>query len=548
MFCKNCKKTILNQKLKNSVFMLCFGLLIIGCPLPLFAVEKELDNKDYPIWFSEFKHNYFTETEKVTSFAKDGKKYVLYSTDTNRYSSGTITNIIRTYTFDAKGNFIQWKYDEPGKKSGTIDFDSQGRMSKWELPDKISEFFYSQNDAVVIEKVIDKNTGESGFFIAGMFRTAMYAALYNKQPISEFELDCALNKVSEIKRFLKSASYDEKVCACKFAIAGGSFESLKILLDSFSNSEINKFINTAYKYNEILNRPNIKIYSNAIVDKVDFVFKHSQKRIYKERPIHPLDIPYFLYDFDWTTRTPLMWASALNSPKIVNLLIANGADIDERTDENVNSLMFAAAYNACDVVKLLMAKGVDINAECGYGQTPLMFAASQDACDAAKLLVKAGANVNAEDSLSYTPLIHAVIENSCDTAEFLIKNGAEVETTLMMIVASEDTYYDTAKLLITSGVDVNTRYYDDTTPLMYVDFDSYNVAGLLIKNGADVNAKDCNGKTPLMYALDKYAYDVAELLIKKGANVNARDNSGNTTMSYATNEDMKTLMKKYGAK
>lgn len=516
MVYKNCKKTIFNQKLKKSAFMLWFGILIIGFAFPLFAVEKELDNKDYPIWFSDFKHNYFTETEKVTSFAKDGKKYILHSTDTNSYSSGTITNISRTYTFDAKGNFVQWEYDEPGKKSGTIDFDSQGRMSKWELPDKILEFFYSQNDALVIEKAIDKDTGESGFYIAGMFRTAMYAALYNKQPISEFELDCALNKVSEVKRFLKSASYDEKVCACKYAIAGSSFESLKIILDSFSNSEINKFINVAYNYREIPNRPDIKIYSDAIVDKADFVFKHAQKRIYKERPIHPLDIPYFLYDFDWTTRTPLMWASALNSPKIVNLLIANGANIDARTNEDVNPIMFAAAYNACDVIKLFLAKGVDINIECEDGQTPLMFAASQDACDAAKLLVKAGADVNTEDSHSFTPLLHAVIENSCDTAEFLIKNGAEVETILMMIVASEDAYYDTAKLLI--------------------------------KNGADVNAKDSDGKTPLMYALVENAYDIAELLIKSKADVNARDNSGNTTLSYASNENMINLLKKYGAK
>ena len=53
-----------------------------------------------------------------------------------------------------------------------------------------------------------------------------------------------------------------------------------------------------------------------------------------------------LEEFYYNERTPLIWAAALNSPRIVKLLIENGANINARTDMNANALMFAVAYNS----------------------------------------------------------------------------------------------------------------------------------------------------------------------------------------------------------
>ncbi len=73
------------------------------------------------------------------------------------------------------------------------------------------------------------------------------------------------------------------------------------------------------------------------------------------------------------------------------------------------------------------------------------------------------------------------------------------------------------ELLITNGVDVNTKTDDGFTPLHVAARQGRTETGeVLITKDADVNAKDDDGKTPLDRAIKYNQSETADLLRKHG--------------------------------
>ncbi len=95
---------------------------------------------------------------------------------------------------------------------------------------------------------------------------------------------------------------------------------------------------------------------------------------------------------------------------------------------------------------------------------------------------------------------------------------------------------------------VNSKDSHGETPLHLASWNGHmEVARLMINKGADVNARNNLGETPLHLAVRDDDEDMAELLISKGGNVNARDNAGNTPLRKAESEEMRELLREYGA-
>ena len=59
---------------------------------------------------------------------------------------------------------------------------------------------------------------------------------------------------------------------------------------------------------------------------------------------------------------PLMRAAAIGNIKLVENLLLNGVDINQRGPRGATALMFAAGSGHLDIVKLLVAKGADLSA------------------------------------------------------------------------------------------------------------------------------------------------------------------------------------------
>ena len=93
-------------------------------------------------------------------------------------------------------------------------------------------------------------------------------------------------------------------------------------------------------------------------------------------------------------RTPLHLATTFSHKDIAELLLANGARIDEKDAESESTaLHWAARFGNKNVAGLLVAKGADINAKDKEGRTPLYIAVHHDH-KVAEFLINRGADGN----------------------------------------------------------------------------------------------------------------------------------------------------------
>lgn len=123
--------------------------------------------------------------------------------------------------------------------------------------------------------------------------------------------------------------------------------------------------------------------------------------------------------------TPLHTAAWGKNKAIIEVLVANGADIDAKDKYGKTPLAEAVVWGSIDVVETLIALGASINIKDSDGGTPLDWAVANGRKDCVEVLLAHGANVNAISKI-WAPLHEAAFHGSKDIAEFLIDNGAEV--------------------------------------------------------------------------------------------------------------------------
>ena len=73
-----------------------------------------------------------------------------------------------------------------------------------------------------------------------------------------------------------------------------------------------------------------------------------------------------------------MITSQQGDKEIIKLLLAAGANVDEKNTGGQTALMFASAHDHLEVVKLLLAAGADVNAKKKYDVTALMVGVSKN--------------------------------------------------------------------------------------------------------------------------------------------------------------------------
>ena len=107
-----------------------------------------------------------------------------------------------------------------------------------------------------------------------------------------------------------------------------------------------------------------------------------------------------------------------------------------------------------------------------------------------------------------------------------------------LLDALRDGDKETAKFLISIGVDVNVSNAQECTPLMFActHQNFSDIVRLLINNGAAVNVENLYGETALMFANCVGDQATIELLIKAGARTNSKDKPNITFAGKKTGE------------
>ena len=213
-------------------------------------------------------------------------------------------------------------------------------------------------------------------------------------------------------------------------------------------------------------------------------------------------------------QTALMKAAAAGHKEIVELLIANGADVKTRSLSETGShvLSWSVQNGGLDVVKVLVEAGSPINVRAKNGVSPLGRAASIGDADIVRYLVEQGADIemegvelpseNVRRPTLISPLMVAAKENHPECLQILIDAGAELNKTgwvgdTAIAHAARSGHVATVRILLIAGADVNSRSYSGCTPLIYSGYNGFlEITELLLAAGADPHVVGRNREIP----------------------------------------------------
>ena len=269
-----------------------------------------------------------------------------------------------------------------------------------------------------------------------------------------------------------------------------------------------------------------------------------------------------------TGATPLLIASAIGHPEVVELLLDNGADPNVKDANGFTSLHHAVRDSdygldpgekatSLRTVKALLAHGANPNLRLALdkakvaaeikeqgnagarqangqrtkrtaititevqleGATPVVLAAECNNLEAIKALVEAGADPN--------------IPTEQGTTALILASGAGTDVQRARANEERATAVKTAQYLIEHGADVNAAGEFGWTALHAASYQGLNdVISYLVSKGAKIDAFDQLGQTPLSISLSvltkdagarrlqiprRYLKETAELLLQLGA-------------------------------
>ena len=196
--------------------------------------------------------------------------------------------------------------------------------------------------------------------------------------------------------------------------------------------------------------------------------------------------------------------------------------------ERDSPLYYAADRGLTDVMEILISQGADVNESGGYQRMPLNIAARRGSITAVKLLLKHGANIDAPGRMC-TALGDASVGGYAELVKFLISRGADVNTgggyfSFALQAAAFYGVTSCVRLLLEHGADANARggIYGSALAAAACGYWQNNIETmeLLLSCGADMQA---HGEFPhvLTAAMGLYSdiarHRIVEFLLENGA-------------------------------
>lgn len=310
----------------------------------------------------------------------------------------------------------------------------------------------------------------------------------------------------------------------------------------------------------------------------------------------------------WGGQTALMWASARRHPAMMQLLIDHGADVDARSihrdyqrhvtaegrPKSLDSggftpLLYAARENCMSCVDVLLANGADIDLPDPDGVSALNVAIMNVNWDLAKQLIEAGADVNQWDIFGQAPLFTVIgnytrrdggrasidepnVTEGIEIVHLLLEHGANPNMQLFfrpadvrgstntrgstpLIRAANNGDLDIVSLLLEHGADPTLYMADRQTPIHAVlagragEEQALELIEIFYTAGTDINSvalinhrEEVRGGTALHYAVRKRYKEVIRKLASWGIDMDAIDQDGLTALDYTQSRGFMPFM------
>lgn len=233
---------------------------------------------------------------------------------------------------------------------------------------------------------------------------------------------------------------------------------------------------------------------------------------------------------------------------VVEMLLNAGADINAKTIDGKGNtpLHIAAESGSLKIIQLLLANKANVNLGNKIGVKPVHIATRECHIDVLSLLLENGAQVNTEnedftDLLTPLHIACDLSDKSIDFVKLLLKHHADVNCFARYFtplhVASRNIYpsIEVIRLLLNAGANPNAKTIEgEETPLHIATSYTYlDIIELLLANKANVNLRNSFGETAVYIASEGHKTDVLRLLLENGAEVNYKDNNGNSPLHVA---------------
>jgi ankyrin repeat protein len=203
-------------------------------------------------------------------------------------------------------------------------------------------------------------------------------------------------------------------------------------------------------------------------------------------------------------------------PRMVELLLQNGANVETVNSSGKRPIQRAAQESNFKVIELLIKAEADFKSGSkephSFGP-PLFVAATSGSRECVRVLLAAGADPVVESSDGVTALYEAVAGSDADIVRELLEHDPKL--------------------------DVEKAPPGQVTPLMRaIGLQNTELVSLLLEHGAAVNFADKNSvglnQTPLSLACIQGNLDIVKLLLAKGADVNYTEGRSDAPLLAAT--------------
>ena len=219
------------------------------------------------------------------------------------------------------------------------------------------------------------------------------------------------------------------------------------------------------------------------------------------------------------------------------------------------ALIHAARAGQVALVQMLLGRGADLAHRNAAGATALFSAVERNQTQAALLLLDRGAAADMPGRSGATPLAAAAFNANDAIVTALLAHHADPRTPDRtgkppIVYAAARASVPIVDRLLAAGIDVNARYANDLTVLMWAsghaddasDADGVALVRDLLDRGAHVDDADNRGRSALMIAAERGHAEIAKLLLAHGAEPTRRDRQGKTASDLAASAAVRAVL------